>query len=60
MRPSGAGDLALFPPLQSKCLQLELSYQDSLVVRVTIEGDADMQAAFAEESILTFIVRGRV
>ena len=34
--------LALFPALQSKGLQLELSYEDSLVGRISIDGDADM------------------
>ncbi len=49
--------LALYPPLKSKGLRLEISYEDSLVGRVSIDGDADMQAAltaFIEESNVTF------
>ena len=49
--------LALFPPLKAKGLRLELSYEDSLVEPVSIDGDADMQAvltAFVEENNLVF------
>ena len=34
--------LALFPPLKSKGLRLELCYENSLVGTVLTDGDADM------------------
>ena len=49
--------LELFPLVKSKGLRLELSYEDSLVRTVKIDGDADMKAAliaFSEEENLSF------
>ena len=49
--------LALFPTLKSKGLRLEIRYEDSLVGIVSIDSDADVQAAltaFAKESDLTY------
>ena len=49
--------LELFPTLKSKGSRLEISYEDSLVGIVSIDSDADVQAAltaFAEESKLTY------
>ena len=47
----------LFPLIKSKSFRLELSYEDSLVGKITIDGDRDMQAAlkaFSEEESLAF------
>ena len=47
----------LFPLIKSKGLRLELSYEDSLVGKVTIDGDVDMKSAltaFSEEEDLSF------
>lgn len=47
----------LFPLIESKGLRLELSYEDSLVGKITIDGDRDMQdalKAFSEEENLAF------
>ena len=49
--------LALFTTLKSKGLRLEVTYKDSLVGIVSIDSDADVQAAltaFTEESNLTY------
>ena len=49
--------VALFPTLKSKGSRLEISYKHSLVGIVSIDSDADVQAAltaFAEESKLTY------
>ena len=49
--------LVLFPTLKSKGLRLEIKYEDSLVGIVSIDSDADVQAAltaFAKESDLTY------
>ena len=48
----------LFPLIKSKGLRLELSYEDSLVGKVTIDGDVDMKsalAAFSEEEDLSLL-----
>ena len=47
----------MFPLIKSKGLRLELSYEDSLVGKVTIDGDVDMKSAltaFSEEEDLSF------
>ena len=49
----------LFPSIEAKGFRLELSYEDSLVGKITIDGDRDMQAAlkaFSEEESLEFRV----
>ena len=49
--------LVLFPALQSKGLRLELSYEDSHVGRISIDGVADVHTALAtlvEENYLSF------
>lgn len=49
--------LRLFPLLKYRGLRLELSYEDSQIGKVTIDGDADMKAAliaFSEEENLSF------
>ena len=48
----------LFPLIKSKGLRLELSYEDSLVGKVTIDGDVDMKSAltaFSEEEDLSLL-----
>lgn len=53
-------DLFQFLDLESKRLRLELNYEDSLVGRVSIDSDANMQAAlaaFVEENNLAFRTR---
>lgn len=47
----------LFPSIKAKGFRLELSYEDSLVGKITIDGDRDMQdalKAFLEEESLEF------
>lgn len=49
--------IELFPSIEAKGFRLELSYEDSLVGKITIDGDRDMQAAlkaFSEEESLEF------
>ena len=44
----------MFPQLKSKGYRLELSYEDSLVGKTTMDSDSDVKETFSEEHSLSF------